>query len=144
MRLPNGRPPRMDLNGHNPFTGRQPRTGAPYDRWVVDFNDLPKFEAFLDRNVRRPGGGRLKLFLSEFFWPTDHANGEFAFHLDPSTQAAWLADALRIVERSPRIYTLGWYSLYDDPPLPNGMSVNRGLLRRSGKHKPSYGAFRDG
>jgi hypothetical protein len=45
---------------------------------------------------------------------------------------------------SKRIYTLAWYSLYDDPPMANGMEVNRGLLRRSGKKKPAYTAFRRG
>jgi hypothetical protein len=144
MRLPGGKPPRMDLYGHNPFTGRPPKTKGLYHSQVVDFSDLPKFERYLDTQVRRPGGGRLKLFISEFFWPTDHANGEFAFHLDPSTQASWLSQALTKTRRSSRIYTLAWYSLYDDPPLPNGREVNRGLLRRNGKHKPAYAAFRRG
>ena len=30
--------------------------------------------------------------------------------------ASWLRSALRITRRSRRIYTLGWFSLYDDPP----------------------------
>ena len=144
MRLPNGKPPRMDLYGHNPFTGRPPKTRGPYHSQVVDFTDLPKFEHYLDGQVRAPGGRKLRLFLSEFFWPTDHANGEFPFHLDLKTQASWLSQALRITMHSKRIYTLAWYSLYDDPPAPDGMEVNRGLLRRSGKKKPSYNVFRSG
>jgi hypothetical protein len=144
MRLPNGRPPRMDLYGHNPFTGRRPRRNAPQDTTVVDISDLPTFTRFLDRHIRDPNNRPLNLFLSEFFWPTDHANGEFAFHLDLATQASWLKAALAIAERSPRIYTLGWYSLYDDPPLPDGRSVNRGLMRRSGRRKPAYSTFRSG
>jgi hypothetical protein len=144
LRLPNGRPPRMDLYGHNPFTGRRPRVGAPQDRYVVDISDLPTFTRFLDRKVRGPHHRRLKLFLSEFFWPTDHANNEFAFHLSPALQASWLGAALKIVRRSPRIYTLGWFSLYDDPPRKDRLSVNRGLMRRSGRRKPSYNVFRSG
>jgi hypothetical protein len=144
MRLPNGKPPRMDLYGHNPFTGRPPKTKGPYHAQVVDFTDLPKFERFLDGQVRAPGGGRLRLFISVFFWPTDHANGEFPFHLDPSTQGSWLSQALQVTMHSKRIYTLAWYSLYDDPPQANGLEVNRGLLRRNGKHKPAYNAFRAG
>jgi hypothetical protein len=144
MRLPDGRPPRMDLYGHNAFTGRRPRNGAPQDRFVVDISDLPTFTRFLDRNIRDPRGRPLRVFISEFFWPTDHANHEFAFHLTPALQASWLRAALKIAEQSSRIYTLGWFSLYDDPPLPSGLSVNRGLLRRSGTRKPSYSVFRSG
>ncbi|MDX6225586.1 MAG: polysaccharide biosynthesis protein PslG [Frankiales bacterium] len=144
MRLPNGRRPRMDLYGHNPFTGRRPRRNAPQDTAVVDISDLPTFTRFLDRNLRGPHRHRLKLFLSEFFWPTDHANNEFPFHLTLRTQASWLADALRITRSSRRIFTLGWYSLYDDPPEADGRSVNRGLMRRSGERKPAYRVFRGG
>jgi hypothetical protein len=144
MRLPNGKPPRMDLYGHNAFTGRPPKTRRLYHSQIVDFSDLPKFEHYLDSQVRAPGGRKLRIFISEFFWPTDHANGEFGFHLDPSTQASWLSQALARAESSKRIYSLAWYSLYDDPPMANGMEVNRGLLRRSGKKKPAYAAFRRG
>jgi hypothetical protein len=144
LRLPNGRRPRMDLYGHNPFTGRRPRLGAPQDRYLVDISDLPTFTRFLDKRIRDPRGRRLRLFLSEFFWPTDHANNEFAFHLSWALQASWLRDALKIVRRSPRIYTLGWLGLYDDPPRADGLSVNRGLMTRKGRRKPSYGVFRRG
>jgi hypothetical protein len=144
LRLPNGRRPRMDLYGHNPFTGRRPRLSAPQDRFLVDISDIPTFTRFLDRRLRTPQGHRLKLFLSEFFWPTDHANNEFAFHLSWGLQAAWLRDALKIARQLPRIYTLGWFSLYDDPPRADGLSVNRGLMTRSGRRKPSFRVFREG
>jgi hypothetical protein len=144
MKLPNGHAPRMDMYGHNPFTGRRPATHGPYDKHLVDFNDLPKFERFLDGRVRAPGGRRLRLFLSEFFWPTDHENSEFPFWVSKKLQASWLHDALRITERSSRIYTLGWFSLYDDPPRSNNLEVNRGLLTYKGKHKPAYSVFRRG
>jgi hypothetical protein len=145
LRLPNGKRPRMDLYGHNPFTGRRPRSGAPQDPFVVDISDLPTFTRFIDRQGLRGRGGRhLKLFLSEFFWPTDHANNEFAFHLTKKLQASWLRDALRIVRRSSRVYTLGWFSLYDDPPREDGLSVNRGLMTFKGKRKPAYNVFRAG
>lgn len=145
LRLPNGRRPRMDLYGHNPFTGRRPRQNAPQDPYVVDISDLPTFTRFLDKHgLRGTGGHKLKLFLSEFFWPTDHANDEFAFHVSKKLQASWLRDALKIVRRSSRIYTLGWFSLYDDAPRPDGLSVNRGLMTYKGKRKPAYNVFRSG
>jgi hypothetical protein len=144
LRLPNGKRPRMDLYGHNPFTGRRPRANAPQDRFVVDISDMPTFTRFLDKRIRDPHGHRLKLFFSEFFWPTDHANNEFAFHLSRKLQASWLKDAMKLVRGSDRVYTLGWFSLYDDPPREDGLSVNRGLMTFGGKRKPSYGVFRRG
>jgi hypothetical protein len=146
LRLPNGKRPRMDLYGHNPFSGRKPVRHPNFvDPSVVDFSDLEAFGKFLDQNgVKTPGKKPLKFFLSEFFWPTDHANGEFAFHLTPAKQAEWLGAALRITESWSRIYTLGWFALYDDPPNGQGTEVNRGLMRRSGKRKPAYGVFKGG
>jgi hypothetical protein len=144
MRLPNGHRPRLDLYGHNPFTGRRPQTGVFQDPFVVDISDMPRFTHFLDNNLRDAAGRPLKLFFSEFFWPTDHANGEFAFHLSKGLQASWLRSAFKLVNNSPRVYTLGWFSLYDDPPQSDGRSVNRGLLTFGGKHKPAYNVFRQG
>jgi hypothetical protein len=145
MRLPNGRRPRMDLYGHNPFTGRQPLRHAPHHDYLVDFSDLPKFTRFLDTHGYRNSSGRpLRLFLSEFFFPTDHANNEFPFHVSWKLQASWLGDALRITMKSSRIYTLGWLGLYDDPKRADGLEVNRGLMTRSGRRKPSYGVFMRG
>ena len=86
----------------------------------------------------------MKLFLSELFWPTDHANWEFNFWVDRSTAALWLSDALRTTRRWSRIYTLGWFSLYDDPPRPRGDEVNRGLLTFDGQKKPAYFAYQRG
>ena len=142
MKLPNGRRPRLDLYGHNPFTGRRPGLHQYQDKQVVDINDMPKFTKFLDRNLRDAHHHKLKLFFSEFFWPTDHANGEFNFHVSKGLQASWLRSAFGVVHKSPRIYTLGWYSLYDDPP--SRLSVNRGLITYSGKHKPAYNVFKAG
>lgn len=144
MKLPNGKRPRMDLYGHNPFTGRQPKRSAPHHVSDVDFSDLPKFTSFLDSHLRDPHGHRLKLFLSEFFLPTDHRNAEFPFWVSKKLQASWLRDALSITRHWNRIYTLGWYSLYDDPPRSDGLEVNRGLITRAGRRKPAYSVFRSG
>jgi hypothetical protein len=148
MRLPNGRTPRMDMFGHNPFTARRPNLNGPHptgtDKNYSDFSDLKKFANVLDRNIRDPRGRPLKLFLSEFFFPTDHANHEFPYHVTKRVQASWLKDALRLTAHWSRIYTLGWFSLYDDPPRGDGREVNRGLMTYKGKRKPSYNVFRSG
>jgi hypothetical protein len=142
MKLPNGKRPRLDLYGHNPFTGRRPGLGQFQHAQVVDISDIPRFMRYLDRTLRDAHGHKLRLFFSEFFWPTDHANGEFAFHLSKKLQASWLQSAFNLVRRVPRVYTLGWFSLYDDAPQSDGLSVNRGLLTFKGKRKPAYAVFR--
>jgi hypothetical protein len=136
----------MDLYGHNPFTAREPDLSQPpLGEGFADFSDLDTLSRWVDRWLARPlGKRRLRLFLSEMFWPTDHFNHEFNYYVTLRTQAEWLTKALRITRRWSRIYTFGWYSLYDDPPEPEGDEVNRGLLRRSGEKKPSYRAYKRG
>ncbi|MGI8513057.1 MAG: hypothetical protein ACR2NH_10595 [Solirubrobacteraceae bacterium] len=145
MRLPNGRAPRMDLYGHNPFTARRPSLRKPpLGYGFADFSDLDTLTRWLDRYLEQPRGRRLRIFISELFWPTDHPNYEFNFYLRQKTAAKWLGDALRITRRYSRIYTLGYLSLYDDRPLPAGDEVNRGLLDYRGAKKPAYYAFKRG
>ena len=145
LRLPNGRPPRMDLYGHNPFSARRPDLRRrPLGHGFADFSDLDTLAGWVDRYLRRPRRGRMKLFLSEFFIPTDHFNEEFNFYVSRRTAASWLGSALRITRRWSRIYTLGWFSLYDDPPRADRMEVNRGLLDYKGARKPAYSVYRSG
>jgi len=141
LRLPSGRPPRMDLYGHNAFSARSPSLSqAPLGRGYADFADLDQLVRWLDRNL----GGRLKLFLSEYTLPTDHANFEFNFWVTRQTQAEWIEDALRTTRRWARIYSFGYLGLYDDPLRPDGLQVERGLIERDGTHKPAYDAFKRG
>lgn len=147
LRLPNGRPPRMDLYGHNPFASRRPNLrdedlGLGY----ADFSSLDHLARVVDRHLSRRGRNRkpLRLFLSEYFTPTDHPNHEFNFYVSRRTQASWLRSALRITRRWRRIYTLGWFGLYDDPPNGRGDEVNRGLIDQRGRKKPAYYVYRRG
>jgi hypothetical protein len=146
MRLPNGKRPRMDLYGHNPFTARTPDLEQrPLRYGFADFSDLDTLARWLDRyHYRTPQGRRLRLFLSELVIPTDHKNVEFNFWADRATQASWIKAALRITRRSKRIYTFGYLGLYDDPPRPDGLEVNRGLIDAQGRKKPAYYAYRRG
>ena len=144
MRLPNGRAPRMDLYGHNPFSLRRPNLrGKPQGSGFADFADLDTLAGWLDRHkVGR--GRRLKLFLSEYTLPTDHPNYEFNFYFSHRTQARWLGEALRSARRYKRIYTLGYLSLYDQAPNAKGDEIRWGLLDHRGGRKPSYEAYKRG
>jgi hypothetical protein len=141
LRLRNGKRPRMDLWGHNPFSARRPVLSQdPLGRGFADFGDLDTLARWLDRSFKR----KLKLFLSEISFPTDHENHEFNFWMSHEIQASWLADALRETRRWRRIYTFGYLGLYDDPLRPDGRQVERGLLQRDGTPKPAYEAFKRG
>ena len=139
MRLPNGKPPRMDMYGHNPFSFRAPNPRQKPQRagWV-DMSDLDDLTVLVDRNLKRSRRQRIPLYLSEFTIATA-ADSEFNFFVGPDTQARWIRSALSIVRRSPRIYTLGWVHISDIPGYTSG-----GLLYSSGERKPGYFAFRAG
>jgi len=139
------RRPRLDLYGHNPFTARKPDLSKPpLGHGFADFSDLDTLARWVDRHLGRRGNRHPKLFLSEWFLPTDHPNHEFNFYVKRKTAKQWLRAALRITRRKKRIYTLGWYALYDDPRRADGQQVERGLLTRKGRKKPAYRAFKRG
>jgi hypothetical protein len=143
LKLPNGRPPRMDLYGHNPFSARPPRiSNPPLGRGFADFGDLDTLARAVDRHLER--SRRIRLFLSEYTLPTDHTSFEFNFYVTRKTQAKWIRMALRETRRWSRIYTFGYLGLYDDNLLPDGQQVERGLIERDGTRKPAYYAFRRG
>lgn len=135
LRLPTGRPPRMDMYAHNPFSYQAPSFSAipsPFDE--VQFSDLPELAGWVDRYLHRG----LPLFLSEWTIPTA-PDQEFNFWVDPSVAAQWITDALHLSRQWSRIYALGWIHVYDDPPFSSG-----GLLTAQGVPKPSFQAFADG
>ena len=112
-----------------------PPTSLTWTRWPAGSTGY---------GYRDARGRRLKLFLSEFISRPTTRTIEFNFCVTQGIQARWLGAALRIARRWERIYTLGYLGLYDDPPRPDGLEVNRGLLRRSGKKKLAYSVFRRG
>ena len=147
LRLPSGRPPRMDLWGHNPFSLRTPDLDhPPLGSGFADFSDLDTLVRVLDRNMRRAKLRKqrhLKIFISEYTLPTDHANYEFNFFVSRTTQARWITRALHIVRGWKRLATFGYLGLYDDDVREDGEQVERGLIERDGTRKPAYAAFRD-
>jgi hypothetical protein len=145
MRLPDGRPPRMDLFGHNGFAVRKPDLGdGPLGNGLADFNDLDTVHRAVARNLRRPGRRTPRIFVSEYSLPTGHENFEFNFFMTERTQRSWISAALREVRRAPQVYTLGYLGLYDDALRPDGRQVERGLIRRDGTRKPAFAAFAAG
>lgn len=139
MRLPNGKPPRLDWFGHNPFTGRRPALSK--DVYYPGLRDMSDVDTYI-REIRRhwrPRHVRPRLWLSEFCVASDRANHGFEFHVSRRTQASWLTAAMRIARTHRYIAGFGWWNLQDQPD-PDGITC--GLLDQNGAPKPSFGAYK--
>lgn len=146
LRLPSGRPPRLDYFGHNPFTFRFPRLSArPLSKGARDMSDLDTFGAEVRRAFRRDPLHRLggpKLWLAEFTMSSDRPNRAFGFAVSRDEQARWLRAAFRIADRAPYVAAMGWFALYDEPAsTANGLTT--GLMTYEGVRKPAFYAYRD-
>ena len=141
MRLPNGRPPRMDLWGHNPFDGRFPNLAdRPIGRFR-GFNDIDTFHREIAAYYRHAGMKVPRLWLSEWTVISGRPSSIFlGFHVSPRAQARWLRTAYRIARRASYVAGLGWFSLLDQPPGPG--NANWGLLRSDGEQKPAFYAYK--
>jgi hypothetical protein len=140
MRLPNGKPPRLDWFGHNPFGVRYPQLSKPtYNANVRDMSDVDTFSREV-RQTYKAIHRRPRLWLSEFNVQSDHASGAFSFYVSRKQQASWLSAAYRIAHREPYVAGLGWFELLD-AGAPYYLSS--GLLTTDGRRKPAWYAYRD-
>ena len=141
LRLPNGRPPRMDMYGHNPFSYTPPTfSSRPSPYAEVQFSDLPRLAQLVDRYL----GKGIPLFLSEWTIPTA-PDEELVYWVDPPVAARWITEALQEARAWKRIYALGWIHLYDDPPVGKRLPITAGgLITVKGKRKPGFYAFARG
>jgi hypothetical protein len=141
LRLPNGRPPRLDWWGHNPFSTRFPNLGrSPYRQGLLDFSDLDTLHHRL--RIAYKGHRTPRLWLSEFTIQSDHGSGAFNWFVSRRDQARWVTAAYRIAHREPWIAGLGWLFLTDEPENDSRTNAHWGLLTAAGKRKPAYYAYR--
>src|SRR5439155_1501875 len=92
----------------------------------------------LDALARRhalttPRGRPLDLYLTEFGYLTVGSRAQ-----KPSVRAAWLASAIRIARRNPRVRELLQYQLVDPPA---GALWHSALLNRHGRPQATYAAL---
>lgn len=139
LRLPDGKPPRLDMYGHNPFGYHAPNlSNPPSKEQNIEFSDLGRLSRLVDRYLGRPGDPDPKLFISEWTVPTK-IDLEFNFYVEPLLQAQWITDGLRLAGELPSVYAVGWIHLYDEPPESYG-----GLIETDGTKKPGYLAWKAG
>ena len=141
LRLSNGRPPRLDFYGHNPFCRRRPDLRNPQSPdGHYDFSDLRRLGRLVDRHFKR----RVRLFLSEFTISTAARDLEFNFWVTRETQAKWITAGFKVA-RAVGAHTFSWIHLRDEPPTPDGAPVRHtGLIDAEDRKKPGYYAFKRG
>ena len=137
MRLPNGRPPRLDWLGHNPFPFRFPNLAAkPLAGGFRDISDLDT----ISRDARLSYGRRIPLWLSEYTIQSDRGSAVFATFVSRAMQARFLTAGFRLADDlGPDVAGLGWYSLLDEPPAAD--SANTGLMTDALERKPAFAAM---
>jgi hypothetical protein len=137
LRLPNGKPPRLDVFGHNPFSFRFPNLSKrPYYPGVRDFSDVDTLES----EITRAYGRQVGLWLSEFTVQSDHTSTAFDFFVSRQDQARWLTAAYNIARHYAPIKMMGWFDLMDHPGGADALTT--GLLDQQGNPKPAFFAYR--
>jgi hypothetical protein len=143
MRLPNGKPPRLDYFGHNPYSNytRFPKLAeGTYAPGVRDLNDIDTLHSEVAVAYRHRHGGAPRLWLSEFSISSDAPNRAFSYFVSRAAQARWVTAAFRLVNSAPYVAGLGWYELLDEPPGIEGR-LTEGLLAFDGTPKPAFSAY---
>jgi len=141
MRLGNGRRPRLDWFGHNPFPFRFPDLSKRPVSGFRDISDLDTLGREVNRALGRAGHRRVPLWLSEFTVQTDRASSGFATFVTPAVQARYLTAAFRIADSlGTGVAGLGWHTLIDEAPAPP-TSANMGVMTYALARKPSFAAL---
>ena|SRR6188472_637681 len=142
MKLKNGRPPRMDLWGHNPFDARFPRL---HDKPLGNFRGFNDIDTLYHeiQTVYRKGGRKVpRLWLSEWTIVSDKPIPLFSgFFVSRKEQALRLNAAYQIADQTNYVAGLGWFTLLDEPWSPQ--SAAWGLMQYNGVPKPSFYAYQN-
>jgi hypothetical protein len=141
MKLPNGRPPRMDEWGDNPFDARFPHLAdEPIGRFR-GFNDIDTLHREIKQTYKAGHRKVPKLWLSEWTIVSDRPLQLFSgFFVTRKGQAQRLRAAFGIARRTPFVAGLGWFTLLDETADEGG--AGWGLLDSSGVPKPSFYAYK--
>jgi hypothetical protein len=146
MRLPNGKPPRLDQWGHNPFSTRIPQLSKDLiGPKAYDFSDIDALHRDVAKVYRRAYPSKFgrtgpKIWVSEFTIQADHGSQDFNFFVSANTQAKWVSAAYREADKTDYISGVGWLGLLDEPVAPYNRTT--GLLTYELAKKPAYYAYK--
>ncbi len=146
MRLPNGKPPRLDVWGHNPFSTRFPKlSDGLLGPKFYDFNDLDALHKDVAKVYRHAYPSKFKhagpkLWISEFTIQADHGSQDFNFFVSQADQAKWVSAAYREANKTDYILGVGWLGLLDEPAAPYNRTT--GLMTYELAKKPAYAAYK--
>jgi hypothetical protein len=133
MKLPNGRRPRMDMWGHNPWGFSKPNfKDPPSPNGTVEFSDLKRLAAALDDTFP---GRPLKLYLAEWGVPTGAKDLDLGYTLKAKEATSWVKAAFKLA-RWKRIATVGWIHTTDTD------RNSTGFFDVNGAKKATYDAFK--
>jgi hypothetical protein len=139
MRLPSGKPPRLDWYGHNPYPFRLPDLADdPVPGGWRDLSDIDTLGEEV-RDAYAPLGIRPRLWLSEFTIQDGHDSRYFEYHVDREEQALWLRRGYEAAAQAGNVTGVGWFTLLDQPPEPE--RANWGLMTAAGRPKPAFSAY---
>jgi hypothetical protein len=125
---------------HHPYNrgGSQPPTRRPTGPGEITIANLSSLSRVINQgaHARRIRGG-LPFYFTEFGFQSNPPDRVFGVSL--TRQALYINQSDYIAYRNSRVKAVSQYELFDDPVMS---SFNTGLLRTSGKKKPSYNAYR--
>jgi hypothetical protein len=142
MRLPDGRPPRLDWFGHNPFPYRFPDLGKPPQNGFRDMSDVDTLGDEVDEAYGRTARDPVPLWLSEYTMQSDRGSAVFATFVSEHDQARYVVEGYKIAdELGAQVAGLGWFALLDEPVAPG--SANWGVLTHGLRRKPAFDALKN-
>jgi len=140
LKTKKGRPPRMDVWGHNPFDARFPKLADKPLGTFRGFNDIDTLHDEIKRAYKPAHLKVPRLWLSEWTIVSDRPLPLFSgFFVSRQSQAQRLNAAYTIARRTPYVAGLGWFTLIDQTEKEGG--AGWGLLDAGGKPKPSFNAY---
>ena len=139
LRLPDGRVPRLDWFGLDPYPFRLPDLAEePVPGGFRDLSDLDTFgieveETYAGLGIDPP------LWLSAFTVQSGQDSRYFEFHVDEAEQARWLRRGYQAAAEAGDVKGLGWFTLLDQPE--SRWSADWGLMSADGQPKPAFQAY---
>jgi len=125
---------RADGYAHHPYAFDRAPTAKRTGRDNVTIANLGKLSKALKRLGRRIRVRNGSIYLTEFAYYSSGPNAK-----PEKKRAAWTRKAFEIALRAPKVRQLLYYQLVD-PPVSE--TWRTGLISRSGKPHPAYGAIK--